>query len=215
MPLFFRTFFALVLFLIFSTPARAHPHSWIDLETALLFDDQGMVTGLWQGWLFDDFYSAFTLEGMAPDKDGGYDQVALNSLAETNLKNLSEYSYFTFIHADGAQPPYKPVESYKTFVENNRLWMEFTVMLETPIDPKQHKIDYAVYDPTFYVEILHAATGDPVQLNGKGAAQCGYRLKKPEPPKEISLMAAAMDKDQTAGDGIGIYFAEHVEISCP
>jgi len=215
MPLLYRFFLTCLFFTLAHATARAHPHSWIDLETSLIFNDQGQVIGLWQGWLFDDFYSAFTLEGMAPDKNGKYDQKALNSLAETNLKNLSEYSYFTFIHKDGKQPAYHPVHDYKTFVENNRLWMEFSVMLTEPIDPKAHKIDYAVYDPTYYVEILHAATGDPVQLSGKGALGCSYRLKNPEPPKEMSLMAAAMDKSESAGDGIGIYFAQHVEISCP
>ncbi len=213
----FKRFLSVVLVsfcLLTPIRASAHPHTWIDLETALIFNEKGQITGLWVGWLFDDFYSAFTLEGMKPNKDGKYDQKALNTLAETNLKNLSEYSYFTYIHVDGKQPAYKTVTDYKTFVENQRLWMEFTVELKEPIPAKGHQIDYAVYDPTYYVEILHAEKGDPIQLIGKGAQGCGYALKKPEPPEELSFMAANLDKDETAGDGIGQFFAEKVELSC-
>ncbi|SCA55980.1 conserved exported hypothetical protein [Candidatus Terasakiella magnetica] len=203
------------LFLSNVQKLHAHPHTWIDLETALIFDPDGKVSGLWVGWLFDDFYSAFTLEEMTPDAKGNYDQKALNDLAQQNLKNLSEYSYFTFINVDGKKAASQPVTDYKTHVEKNRLWMEFTVTLAQPIDPKTHKIDYAVYDPTYYVEILHAAEGDPIQLIGEKSMGCGYAMKKPEPPKELSLMAADMDKDETAGDGIGVYFSETVELSCP
>ncbi len=200
--------------LVFTGRAFAHPHSWIDLETTLLFDDKGQITGLWVGWLFDDFYSAYTLEETARNKDGGFDQNALNDLAERNLKNLEEYSYFTFIRADQKQQSYKTVTDYKTFVDGNRLWMEFSVMLETPLDPKTHKIDYAVYDPTYYVEVLHAIDGDPIQMVGNTKG-CGYQLKTPEPPKELSLMAAALDQTESAGDGIGVSFAERVVLSCP
>ncbi|WP_135081906.1 DUF1007 family protein [Terasakiella sp. SH-1] len=211
---FFATLFVAFFLMGNSLPSQAHPHSWIDLETALLFDEKGQVTGLWVGWLFDDYYSAFTLEGMTPNAQGAYDQQALNQLAEQNLKNLSEYSYFTFIQADGQKADVHPVTDYKTFVENNRLWMEFTITLKEPLHPKTQKLEYAVYDPTYYVEILHAVEGDPIQLIGEGAASCGYQLKKPEPPQELSLMAAGLDKDESAGDGIGVHFAERIEISC-
>lgn len=209
-----RYLFVFLAILGLSHPAKAHPHSWIDLETSLIFNEKGEVAGLWVGWLFDDFYSAFTLEETARNKDGGYDQKSLDALAEQNLKNLSEYSYFTFIRADEKAVSMQPVTDYKTYVSKNRLWMEFSVMLEQPLDPKTHKIDYAVYDPTYYVEILHAANGDPVQLVGNTQG-CGYRLKTPEPPEELSLMAAGLDKTETAGDGIGVYFAERVVLSCP
>ncbi len=209
-----RILLAALILSLGSLSAKAHPHTWIDLETAPLFNEEGKVTGLWVGWLFDDFYSAFTLNEMKPGQDGEYVQKALNALAETNLKNLAEFSYFTFLRANGKPVKFKPVSDYKTSLQGNRLWMEFTVELETAIDPKTQKFDYAVYDPTFYVEILHAVEGDPIQLSGEGSLGCNYALKKPEPPEELSLMAAALDKDETAGTGIGESFAERVEILC-
>jgi len=198
---------------IAALPVQAHPHSWIDLETALIFDGDGKIEGLWVGWLFDDYYSAFTLEETQPDKFGEYPQEKLNELAETNLKNLAEYNYFSFLRADGKQLAIKPVTKYKTSVKR-RLWMEFTIELETPIDPRSHKIDYAVYDPTFYIEILHAENGDPIRMIGDKALGCNYKLVKPEPPKELSFMAAALNKDETPSESIGASFAEQIDILC-
>jgi len=59
-------------------PVQAHPHSWIDLETALIFNKDGKIKGLWVGWLFDDYYSAFTLEEIKPDETGQYPQKELD-----------------------------------------------------------------------------------------------------------------------------------------
>jgi len=202
-------FFRVLLFVLFFFPsvAKAHPHAWIDMETAVLFDDKGMVTGLRVGWLFDDFYSAFSMEGIQPT------QKRLNELAEANLKNLSEYNYFTQMKVEGQLLKHKPVETYTTQLIGNRLWLEFDVMLETAINPKKQSLTYAIFDPTYYVEILYSKEGDPIRMVGNSSG-CGYAVKLPEPPKEMSLMAAALDKTETAGDTIGTYFAEKVTLSC-
>lgn len=202
-----RFFIVLTVLLCLSTNAKAHPHAWIDLETTVVFDDAGLIKGLRVGWLFDDFYSAFSLDGVKPTQD------AFNKLAETNLKNLSEYNYFTQITADGKKLATQKVTEYNTELQGNRLWLEFFVPLVDPVDPKKVKITYAVFDPTYYVEVLHAETGDPIRLEGNTNG-CGYRLIPPQPPEDISLMAAAMDQTQTAGDTIGDYFAEHVTLRC-
>lgn len=202
-----RFFIVLAVLCGLSANAKAHPHAWIDLETTVVFDDAGLVKGLRVGWLFDDFYSAFSLDGVKPTQD------ALNILAETNLKNLSEYDYFTQITADGKKLATQKVTDYHTELRGKRLWLEFFVPLESGVDPKKSKLTYAVFDPTYYVEILHAETGDPIRLEGQ-AKGCGYRLTPPQPPEDISLMAAAMDQTQTAGDTIGDYFAEHVTLRC-
>lgn len=205
---------SLSLFLSLSPKAQAHPHSWIDLETAPLFNKEGQITGLWVGWLFDDFYSAFSLEETKRNPDGTYNQADLDKLARTNLTNLSEYSYFTFAHVNGKEIPFLPVEIFKTNVQNNRLWMEFEVTFIEPIDPRTAQFDYAVYDPTYYVEILHAEAGEPVNLIGAEGINCGYTLNKPQPPEELSLMMADLDQTENAGTGVGIHFSEKVEISC-
>lgn len=203
-----RLLLTLVLTLSLSIQAHAHPHAWIDMETALIFDDQGRVTGLRVGWLFDDFYSAFSLDGIEAT------QQKLNELAEINLGNLKEYKYFTDIKIDGVRQKHGDVSEYNTELIGNRLWLDFVVPLLEPVDPMTHEIVYSVYDPTYYVEILHATEGDPIRFEGAANAACGYAMKNPEPPEDIALLAAALDKTETAGDAIGTYFAERVVLSC-
>jgi len=42
-----------------ATAAKAHPHAWIDLDSRLIFDDQGKLEAVELHWLFDEFYTAF------------------------------------------------------------------------------------------------------------------------------------------------------------
>lgn len=212
-----QTFAALYLslgLLLFPLSAQSHPHNWIDLETAAVFNEDGLITEIWVGWLFDDFYSAFTLEGLSKDETGKYEQKKLDELAEVNLKNLSEYDYFTFVEKNGQPVQNAVVTDYKTHVDGWRLWMEFRVPLETPLDPRTDRITYKVYDPTYYVEILHIEDKIPVSLAGKGALGCGYELIAPEPPEELAMFAASLDQTESGGNELGENFAEEVKITC-
>lgn len=83
---------------LFCAPdAQAHPHAWIDMKVRLLFDKDGKLTKLTQEWLFDDFYSAYAVQGIPKDKAGKYDPGKLDELSHQNLKNLAEYDYFYVI----------------------------------------------------------------------------------------------------------------------
>lgn len=202
----FLVFFVTVF--LMSAPVKAHPHAWIDMETAVIVNGKGEVTGLRIGWLFDDFYSAFTMDGISVTQE------ALNALAETNLKNLSEYDYFTRVLVDGEKVSVKPVTQYQTEVIENRLWMEFVVELTASVNPMKSNVTYSVFDPTYYVEILHAKEGDPIRIEGGENLGCAYNVTPPEPPEEIYLLASSLDKTQTAGNSIGTYFAEKVSLQC-
>ena len=71
--------------------AEAHPHVWIDLRSTIVLDENGHVIGIEQEWLFDYFYSVFSVDGVVGDAQ----KEALTALAETNLKSLRAYNYFT------------------------------------------------------------------------------------------------------------------------
>lgn len=194
--------------------ASAHPHAWIDLESAPIFNDKGEIVGIWQGWLFDDFYSAFILEELSKEAGGKYPQQDITDLAKYNLEALGEYNYFTEVSMNEKRISPKPVTSYKSFMKGNRLWMEFELMLEKPVAPGADGFKYLVYDPGYYVEVLHVKSEKPVSFQGVKQANCTYSLAEPAPPREMSMMALALDKDEQAEDGLGRYFAEQVFIAC-
>lgn len=195
-------------------PARAHPHAWIDLSTTVLFDGEGRVAALRVHWVFDEFYTLYAIEDFDADGDGKPDPDQLRELAKVNMKGLSEYDYFTYLKVDGVQPAYDPAVDFETYMEDERLAMTFTVALLVPADPRRSSVSYAVYDPTYYIEIAHTG-GEPVRFEGAAPEGCTYQLQYPDPDDEMALFAANLDQTQSAGDGLGAFFAEHVAILCP
>ena len=196
-----------------AAPAGAHPHAWIEMRTTVVFDEQGSIAALRVHWVFDELYTLFAIEGFDEDGDGVPDPGKLAELAELNIGNLAEYRYFTDFTADGAQVAYAAVEDYATAMEEQLLTLDFTVPLAAPVDPRRASVAYAVYDPTYYIEVLHLRDR-PVVLEGAVPEGCGYALRQPSPDPDAASFAAALDKTQSGGDGLGVLFAEEVTLSC-
>ncbi|MEM7226474.1 MAG: DUF1007 family protein [Pseudomonadota bacterium] len=195
-------------------PVRAHPHAWIDLRGALLFNEAGQATGLRVNWLFDEFYTIFALDGLETDGEGRPTPQALRSLAELNVTSLADYDYFTKLTLDGQPAETLPVTEYESFVWEDRLVLVFTLPLAEPLELGDSRLTYSVYDPTYYIEILHVEE-DPVVFEGAAPASCGHELIKPTPDLETVSLAASLDQTESVGDWLGNYFAERVVITCP
>ena len=55
-----------------ASPARAHPHVFVDTALEVIFDAEGLVTGLRISWTYDDLFSLSVIadKGLDPDWDG-------------------------------------------------------------------------------------------------------------------------------------------------
>jgi len=206
-------FLAVLLATFAAAPAAAHPHGWIDIEVEVLFDADGRATGLWQTWLFDEGYSAFVTEGTMTDPDGRPLQELLDELLAENMTNLQAYDYFTQVKQDGNRIRFGPVTEMSTRMIGDRLETRFLLPFATPVSPRESELTYSVYDPTYFIEMLHAEIEDPVRLAGAPPA-CGHRLIAPRPTAEQVARAAMLDITQSSDDGLGILFAETVRITC-
>ncbi len=206
-----RTAFAPLLAAALTWPvaASAHPHGWIDIQTRLLFDDAGRVTGIEQAWLFDELYSAFILEEFA--LDGVPVEEGLEELGQADIAALAEFDYFTNLKQDGRKVALASVETFANGLAADRIWMRFEVPLVAPLDVDAGEVRYAVYDPTYFIEIMHRGE-PPVLLEGRPA--CGFEVIAPDPPSEMVWLAAALDRGESGGDGLGAYFAEWVVVTC-
>ena len=71
--------------------AAAHPHAWIDVSVEVLFEPSGQVRGLRETWLFDEFFTADTVQ------KGERSQMDL--LIARILGNLKEWGYFTRVRS--------------------------------------------------------------------------------------------------------------------
>lgn len=193
-------------------PAAAHPHAWIDFTVRVIFGEDGRVTGLRETWVFDEFYSAFATDGMDRDGDGRPVQDALDELMRLNLQGLSEFDYFTRVEAGDGRMPLAGVSETSTEFEGHRLRMSFLLEFEEPI-PAGATFRYAIFDPTYYVEMLHAETSDAVVLE-RAPPDCRHDLEAPNPNPEMVALAYSLDQTQSAGDGLGVHFAEWVTVRC-
>ncbi len=194
-----------------SSPARAHPHAWIDLRSTVVLDAAGRVTAIEQHWLFDPFYTVFATEGLSGAADSRAE--TLTALARSNLQNLRSYDYFTEVRAGGAKIALGTVSEVESELREGQLWMRFVVPLAEPVDPTERALTFAVFDPTYYIEILHLQD-DVVAFRGDEATGCSGRIVPPNPTIDAVLLAQAMDRDATPDATLGRVFAEQVEVTC-
>jgi len=201
-----------VLVLAPATPLSAHPHAWIDLEVTLLFSDDGDVVGLTQTWVFDRAYSAYATEGFDANGDGVLAADELTALREGNLESLADYDYFTRIRQGGADVPIRLADARSSEMRGGRLTMTFTTEPLVALDTTAGTLEYAVYDPTFFVEITHRASGGIVLA--RAPDDCVTDKETPEPNPQLIAAALALDVDETPESDLGVHFAEWVRITC-
>jgi ABC-type uncharacterized transport system substrate-binding protein len=191
--------------------ALAHPHAWIDLRTRVIMNDEGRVAALELDWLFDDFYTALIAEEFV--QEGRPPSEFLSEVASTNLANLAEYDYFTDVRLNGERLSLGKVTRSETGLRDKRLWLRFEVPLVKPVDPDTGRLTFAIYDPTYYIEIVYL-DGEFVGFSGPGADACFGRIVPPNPSFEAVALASALDRTQSGGDGLGELFAETVVVEC-
>jgi len=203
----------LVLFLGFSLPAQAHPHAWIDIKVHILFDHMQRAYAIEQVWLFDDLYSVFVTSGADMDGDGRPDQAALDAVMKENIENLREFEYFTHIKSGEMGIKTSAAINVTTRMENKRLQMSFTLPFLEPVAVTDMPLQYAIYDPTYYIEMVHAEVDGAITMSDAPDA-CHAVLEQPNPDPNQVIIASSLSQAQTAGDGLGQYFAEKVHVVC-
>ena len=95
---------SLALGLAAATPARAHPHVWVTVKSQIAFTPEGKVSAVIYDWVFDEMYSSFATQGLAPPGQlVKKEQFA--PLAKENAGSLAEIGYFTTLE-DRRQSPW-------------------------------------------------------------------------------------------------------------
>lgn len=160
------------------TTAGAHPHVWVDVETTLHLDDAGHLTAVESRWTFDEFYTAFAVQGLDTDGSGAYEPAELQELAEVNMTALADWSYFTAVNPGIAEPTevdrrvegvaFAGPQGAANRMLDDRLQLTFTLPLAEPLAPP---FTVATFDPTFYVAMPLAET-NAVTLEGALSEGC-------------------------------------------
>ena len=85
--------------------------------------------------------------------------------------------------------------------------------LKEPADPVGKKVDYRIYDPTYYVSMLHDKK-DAITLVGKKVSSCTHEMTTPKPDVALIDAAAALDKKAKGPDELGGFFAQRMTLTC-
>ena len=193
---------------------EAHPHAWIYYRIALAFDDEGRALGLRQHWTLDEFYSAYSIEGLDADEDGVINEEELAKLRAEQKASLTEHEFLTRVEVAGEKVAFAAVEDMNSRLIDGALEITFYLPFEAPQKiGGDRRLVYAIYDPTYWIEMLHAPGKDKISLVD-APGSCAFRLVLPDPDGETMALAAALDRNESAGDTLGIAFAEKVEVTC-
>jgi ABC-type uncharacterized transport system substrate-binding protein len=194
-------------------PPLAHPHASITLKTSLKLNADGRASMLHQVWTFDPLYTAFVLEGVA--ETPALAAQVVREVAEENLRNLGEYAYFTEIRLGGVPIVSEPATNLTTALVESpngaRLQMAFSLPFATPLDLSDGTLVYAVFDPSFYIDMRHKVPSDARLEGGDG---CALEMHQSEPSQDVANLAAALDKDAEPIPTLGRHFAQFVEVAC-
>jgi len=196
-------------------PARAHPHVWVTVETRLLFNDNGAITGFRHKWIFDEYYTAFALQGMDANGDGKYSQAELEPLARTNIESLSEFDYFTFAELGDASLARNDPVDYRLEYDGSLLTLHFTLPLARPVPAKDAgQFAFKVYDPSYFVS-FSLAKDQPVQLAAGAPAGCKPRIgDAPMAAATTQNLGEAFFDTLDASQDWGAQFAQEIALRC-
>jgi ABC-type uncharacterized transport system substrate-binding protein len=200
--------------LVAASAAQAHPHVWVTMRTALVYDADGNITGVRHAWAFDDMFSAFATQGYESKVKGQFTRDELEPLAKVNIESLKEYDYFTYVTADGKKVKLKdPAPGYYLDWKDSILTLHFTLPLEQPVAAKELKVE--IYDPSIFVD-FEFPKKDPVRLVG-APAHCKMDVVLPREMtfaegKALSMIPADQPNVSMA---IGSEFANKILVHCP
>ena len=134
-----------------AAPASAHPHVWVTVKSEIAFTPDGKVSAVIHDWVFDEMYSSFATQGLAPAGQlVKKEQFA--PLAKENAGSLAEIGYFTTLKIGGKSMDFDPVTDYWMEERPDHL-VEFhvTLPLKTPT-PVTKFLTLRVADPEFFID---------------------------------------------------------------
>lgn len=202
--------------LVVSPAARAHPHGWIDLSVRVITDDQGVMSGLHQTWRMDPFYSLVVFEELQQVENASLEE-GLDQLGSEIRDNLATQHYLTEVTINGERQALGEVSEYTAMERDGRLVFMFILPLETPQPLAGAVLSYQVFDPTYYIEVVHEEEGGKPQeeaLIHHGEPACELSILAADPDPELVMQAALLDKDESGEPGLGRYFAETGQVDC-
>ncbi len=187
---------------------RAHPHVFVDVDMRIETSPDGGLKQIHYIWTFDDFYSAFMVQGLRREQ-GRLSGEALAKLAEDMIERLDDVNFFT--HALTPDHELQPVgaENVLARFEAGHLRLSFTLPMRS-FTGAARQVDLRIFDPQYVVAMSLVKN---VQI--AGPAHCRLDVRKPGPldAKDMRQLDDSIRTSQLP-DGFGAKLANVVRMDC-
>lgn len=195
--------------------AVAHPHVWVTMNSSVVYDAQGEMTGVRHKWVFDDMYSAFAIQGLDQKVKGQFTTEELQPLAKVNVESLKEYDFFTFGKADGKELAFTDPKDYHLEFnpKDTVLTLHFVLPLKKPVKANSLALD--VFDPEYFIDFEWAEKAPAALENAP--ANCKLSVEKPKEltVEEVRKLAEIPADGRIPTGSYGAAFANKINVKCP
>jgi len=194
--------------------ASAHPHVWVTVKSQIAFTPEGKVAAVIHDWVFDEMYSSFAIQGLAPPGQL-VTKAEFAPLAKENAGGLAEIGYFTTVKNGGKVMDFGPVTDYWMQERPDHL-VEFhvTLPLKDPT-PVTKFLTLRVADPEFFIDFEFDEKA-PVTL-ASAPAGCTATVAKPKPldAGDKQKLTESFFTNLAPGTNFGFKMASAAIIACP
>lgn len=193
--------------------ALAHPHEFVSMRAEIEFDGKNKASAFRYHWTFDEFFSAYAIEGQDANKNGVGEPEELAKLLVEILGNIHEIDYFTAFDSNGVVPKFNQAEPIGVKMNGQRLVIEFRVPFAEPLNVSKKPLRFAIYDNEFYIAMNFDPDHQGATLKGS-AKECTAAIEAADPDEEIASFASSLGKTDSPNQDLGIHFAEWVTVKC-
>ncbi|MFN3547699.1 MAG: DUF1007 family protein [Mesorhizobium sp.] len=198
----------------FPLPALSHPHVFAEARLDVTVTPQGQVKSLRHLWRFDDLFSSTVLLEFDANSDLKLDEEELKEVSRVVYDSIGDYGYFQMVRLDGKPVAMRPPPGLMVDYQDDQL----IILFESEPDGDlmlSGKLDFGVYDPTFYTAIDFIE--DENMAIDNLPAGCSRAVVRPDPDEAIAQNQATLTEDffnDPESNDIGSLFATRLEITC-
>lgn len=197
-----------------ASPVRVHPHVFAEASLSVTVNPDGTVGALRHLWRFDDLFSSTVLMEFDRNQNLLLDDDELETVSEVVKGSLAEFNYFQMVTADGKDVPMAAPDRLMANFDDQQLVILFE---SSPTDALKlkGKLDFGVYDPTFYTAIEFVEDGHMTveQL----PAGCSKAVVRPDPDEAIAQNQQNLTDaffDDPEGVDLSRIFATRLALDC-
>lgn len=202
----------LTLLMALSPAVVAHPHSFIDMKTALVAQGD-TFTGLKMTWTMDEITSADLLYDAGDARPGS---VVWKKLAAGVMANVLGQHYFSEVWHNKQRVKFLnlPTE-YNLSRNGHKAVLEFILPLAEPPTLTGQHFEILTFDPTYFVDMFYDNPG-ALTLPSALQARCRFTLTTPKPNDSLKQYALSLDKADAPAEemDLGRQFAQTVGLTC-